>query len=1051
MSQRQRQASGGMSAVLPALAEAQPASSAVLSSPCLAVDRDTSPVPSWEELFQNASPAQQAELLALARRQGVVYAHRLPLATGPRCAETGTELTRLAVLTRLLAGKVDDLEVVRPAEITCADAALDERQREAVARALATPDVCLVQGLPGSGKSRVVAEILTQTALRGQRALFLAPTAAPLDAVLARLAEHGSVCALRVLGAGESLDGLPPASRALTAAEQDRRLREETVVAARQARTEAEEQGKRRGQEHVVWGQLLEFAQARQGLDEQLADLDRRRAALSAEVEAQADQLLRSSAPAGSPGRFGEILARATQAYEGLRRHLDVAHAEAVKKRDAAREELTSVTARREALQPLAEAKRRGRWWSILWWRATLQGKVLVKADALAAQQRQVAEALERLEADAALATRSLQAADQAFQQECRLRHQEEVCLRQAELADQDTALSAELRRLDEKWAHALARLLPDTVRPEAPTAAGVQKAREAWQAQRARDEQSRELACQWAAYLETSAGELAGRLRAYANVVAAPLTALTPDGHLGAAGNGDGLYDLLVVEEAERISEADLLRAARRARRWVLVGEPSWLGESAPREAAGLRSRSRPRAAPAALQASCFQRLWAHLHCDPSRLPYVWARENNRLCCRLYPVPLEQRNRLETESVADFPEVELRILNLPRATPVLAEVVFPPAITIQQAKTYIFRELQELPVQALGPTVYWVERPDAVILELCGCQGANAAAVPLEDGVTEVVIASACSHAARTAHSPAWHTSRLEFDRRLAWDRERAEAWVNRHLRLRDLGRTACLNTIHRMTAPLTAVLSEVLWRGAGEPASAAMRAAAPAHAMEFVAVPPLDPRAPRDRARAGAGLEVDLAGPRRSDRLPSDLRALLPTEGVVNYLEAQAVVRRLSRLVRDPALRASCPQPAIAVIALYPAQVALLRELMRRSNLPREAAAAIEVGLPDAFRQRECQAALVSLTRSHSHRAVPFGAHPDQVCTALTRARSRLIIFGDHGTLARRAQWQGALDHLDDQAGTREGRVIAALVRYVQGEGRHAGAFRLAAGDGP
>jgi hypothetical protein len=43
------------------------------------------------------------------------------------------------------------------------------------------------------------------------------------------------------------------------------------------------------------------------------------------------------------------------------------------------------------------------------------------------------------------------------------------------------------------------------------------------------------------------------------------------------------------------------------------------------------------------------------------------------------------------------------RILTLPRTAPALAELLFPPTMSISKAKEYIYRELQELPVQAQG------------------------------------------------------------------------------------------------------------------------------------------------------------------------------------------------------------------------------------------------------------------------------------------------------------------------------------------------------------
>jgi hypothetical protein len=106
------------------------------------------------------------------------------------------------------------------------------------------------------------------------------------------------------------------------------------------------------------------------------------------------------------------------------------------------------------------------------------------------------------------------------------------------------------------------------------------------------------------------------------------------------------------------------------------------------------------------------------------------------------------------------------------------------------------------------------------------------------------------------------------------------------------------------------------------------------------------------------------------------------------------------------------------------------------------------VKVDVPAAFRQRECLLGLVSLTRSHTHRAVSFGEEPQQLALALSRARARLMLFGDPGTLVRRSQWESTLDHLDEAAAAQERELVCRLVRYLQGQGAHARAFHLREG---
>src|SRR5262249_16393731 len=131
-------------------------------------------------------------------------------------------------------GQVGDLPPATVSEVSFIDPQLDAAQREAVARAVSTPDVCLIQGLPGTGKSRVLTEVLTQLAQRGQRVLLLSPTAAGLDRVLEPLVPRDGVCPVRCLAPGEMVESLPASLRSLTIEGRVRSFDQQTVPAAPQ-------------------------------------------------------------------------------------------------------------------------------------------------------------------------------------------------------------------------------------------------------------------------------------------------------------------------------------------------------------------------------------------------------------------------------------------------------------------------------------------------------------------------------------------------------------------------------------------------------------------------------------------------------------------------------------------------------------------------------------------------------------------------------------------------------------------------------------------------
>src|SRR4051812_11718490 len=137
MTQRERPASGAVSAAAP------PAPSGRgTSRPPSAVDTTPERLSSWQELFPNLPPDQQNRLLALARSQGVIYAAQLP------AAPSGNGSDRVRAFLARLSG---DLAPVCPTPTEFFDTELDSDQREAVSKALATPDLCLIAGLPGTG------------------------------------------------------------------------------------------------------------------------------------------------------------------------------------------------------------------------------------------------------------------------------------------------------------------------------------------------------------------------------------------------------------------------------------------------------------------------------------------------------------------------------------------------------------------------------------------------------------------------------------------------------------------------------------------------------------------------------------------------------------------------------------------------------------------------------------------------------------------------------------------------------------------------------------
>jgi hypothetical protein len=265
-----------------------------------------------------------------------------------------------------------------------------------------------------------------------------------------------------------------------------------------------------------------------------------------------------------------------------------------------------------------------------------------------------------------------------------------------------------------------------------------------------------------------------------------------------------------------------------------------------------------------------------------------------------------------------------------------------------------------------------------------------------------------------------------IAFDPVAGWDRVKAEAWLQEHRAVHDAERTVFLQKPYRFTPHLAKFVQTVIrtndWRASVSANGVAVKP------WEFIAVPAVPTQGwPRE----GAGFELDLSGSRHADRLPVGLRQGLPANGFVNYLEAQALIRRLETWSEKEAQGQSCK---VAVLALYQGQVDLLRRLVEQSAILRACSFPLEVTLPCQMKQRECDIVFLSMTRSHGHRATAFGEAADELPIALTRASKRLFVFGDPGTLNRRTNWTGPLDQLDNNAASQELLRLKRLVACLQ-----------------
>jgi hypothetical protein len=954
----------------------------------------------------------------------------------------------------------------------------------------------LLRGLPGTGKSRVVAEILLQSAARNQRVLLMGYSPAAIDGVLDAVSGRQEIYALRCLGSEESYEALAPSIRALTLAGRRQNWNSEALPGAMAAASARNEQYLRLRQNEVVWPRLLDLGAEFISLESRRATVVSARVRLRPEIESLA-AAIESNHPSGPQDQFWADFAAFLMSSRGDQQKIEKLVTACQRELQLEQKELKFWEARRNELRELVRIRKEKKWWRWSWWKAVFHfglGPELTKLEDQVAEGEQLAG---RLEKELVQRIAEQERARKSFETGRNERIGAELMQREAQLAGEENALDQAQQDLEEQWQSTVAQLDPLGPQPLARTPFAVRTTQAALLDQLAEVKKAADFHGQLAAKLRGIDPDSI-RFGSYANVVATTVRAFC-GGSLSALDVGSTPFDLLILQEADQASVEDIQKIAPRAPRWILVGEPPWERKNGQalstdqRSAASVeggrwRVKKHSGVPPSTLHPSpsthhpppsrptYFQSMWDLLRFDWKRRPCSWTVQGRGLCCRLQEISSEERHWLETERVADCPEIELRILARPRTTSALAEIVFPANYSISQVKNYVYRELQELAVAPAGHLLSWSDEADQVVLGVEDAPTQELTACTLEQGITEYV--TLVTELTPQGHSMRqWRTSSLRFARAQGWDRARAEAWIGRYLGIRDPGRTIHLAVSYRMEPDLAAVVSNLLFAATYRCPSERLQPNGRNHgsgegdpSIEFVPIPPLA-RPPAGKSKnssgrpsrgspttasvlpsAGAGLELNLADPRHCERLPRELHPTGLHVGFVNMGEAQAVVRALEALPAEPSIAGAAGTVAtppreqrIAVMALYPGQVELIRRLVELSPRLKKCCPNLEFGLPTAFRERECPTVFLSLTRSHPHRAVSFGEGPHLLALALTRARSKLVIFGDPGSLSRRSQWTGHVDHLDESAAEREHEVVARLVEYLRGQGSHAHAFHL------
>lgn len=104
----------------------------------------------------------------------------------------------------------------------------------------------------------------------------------------------------------------------------------------------------------------------------------------------------------------------------------------------------------------------------------------------------------------------------------------------------------------------------------------------------------------------------------------------------------------------------------------------------------------------------------------------------------------------------------------------------------------------------------------------------------------------------------------------------------------------------------------------------------------------------------------------------------------------------------------------PKIGVIAPYRQQSHILKELIIADEYFRPFLSSLQIHTIDSFQGQEKDIIYISLTRSNSNQQIGFLADIRRMNVAMTRAKKKLIVIGDSGTVGQYAFYKGMLDYV-------------------------------------
>ncbi|WP_133641325.1 AAA domain-containing protein [Sphingobacterium paludis] len=133
-------------------------------------------------------------------------------------------------------------------------------------------------------------------------------------------------------------------------------------------------------------------------------------------------------------------------------------------------------------------------------------------------------------------------------------------------------------------------------------------------------------------------------------------------------------------------------------------------------------------------------------------------------------------------------------------------------------------------------------------------------------------------------------------------------------------------------------------------------------------------------------------------------------------NTEEAQFVRSHLRETLKACAdLYSGSNMPTVGVITPYRRQAQWLTTLVEQDDELKPFQSLIQVNTIDGFQGQEKDIVYISLTRSNNEQRIGFLADERRMNVAMTRAKKKLIVVGDSGTIGEQDFYKGFLDYVE------------------------------------